>query len=159
MRLFAADHDRMSGQIMLATDFAATSAAAASEALRLARALDSNLLIVSVIDQGALALAGFRRRVDQERAGLELEAAELTMRARRAGVAARFLIWDGVPGEAIVDAARSERVDLIVVGSHARGPLGRALIGSVSDHVVRHAPCPVLVARARPEPLEAAAEG
>jgi nucleotide-binding universal stress UspA family protein len=36
---------------------------------------------------------------------------------------------------------------MIVVGSHGRGALGRALIGSVSDQVVRRAPCPVLVVR------------
>ncbi len=49
------------------------------------------------------------------------------------------------PGEAIVDVATSEAVDLVVVGSHGRGSMGRLLIGIVSDHVVRHAPCPVLV--------------
>jgi nucleotide-binding universal stress UspA family protein len=38
-------------------------------------------------------------------------------------------------------------VDAIVVGSHARGGLGRLFLGSVSEHVVRHAPCPVLVVR------------
>ena len=36
---------------------------------------------------------------------------------------------------------------MIVVGSHGRGTVGRFLIGSVSDHVVRNAPCPVLVVR------------
>jgi nucleotide-binding universal stress UspA family protein len=63
------------------------------------------------------------------------------------GVAVSFLIWEGEPGESIVDAAIAERADLIVVGSHGRGAVGRFLIGSVSDHVVRHAPCPVLVVR------------
>jgi nucleotide-binding universal stress UspA family protein len=38
-------------------------------------------------------------------------------------------------------------VDAIVVGSHARGALGRLFLGSVSEHVVRHAPCPVVVVR------------
>ena len=41
----------------------------------------------------------------------------------------------------------AESADLIVVGSHGRGTVGRFLIGSVSDHVVRNAPCPVLVVR------------
>jgi nucleotide-binding universal stress UspA family protein len=58
-----------------------------------------------------------------------------------------FLIWEGDPGESIVEAARAEHADLIVVGSHGRGGVGRFLIGSVSDHVVRHAPCPVMVVR------------
>ncbi|HEU4672106.1 MAG TPA: universal stress protein, partial [Candidatus Limnocylindrales bacterium] len=50
-------------------------------------------------------------------------------------------------GDAIVEAAVSERADMIVVGSHGRSGLGRALLGSVSDFVVRHAPCPVMVVK------------
>jgi nucleotide-binding universal stress UspA family protein len=38
---------------------------------------------------------------------------------------------------------------MIVVGSHGRSGVGRYLLGSVSDHVVRRAPCPVLVVRPR----------
>jgi nucleotide-binding universal stress UspA family protein len=92
--------------------------------------------------------------VDQVRTGREAAAQELVSRGRASGVQVNFLIWDGDPGESIVDAARSEQVDLVVVGSHGRGQVGRFLIGSVSDHVVRHAHCPVLVVRAHPS-LEA----
>jgi nucleotide-binding universal stress UspA family protein len=42
--------------------------------------------------------------------------------------------------------------DVIVVGSHGRGAIERLLLGSVSEQVVRHAPCPVLVVRPKPEP-------
>jgi len=48
------------------------------------------------------------------------------------------------PVEAILEAAASD-VDLLVLGSRAYGPVRRALVGSVSSAVVRHAPCPVLV--------------
>ncbi|MCU1426635.1 MAG: universal stress protein UspA-like protein [Actinomycetia bacterium] len=41
--------------------------------------------------------------------------------------------------------------DAIVMGSHGRTGLKRMLLGSVSEHVVRHAPCPVLVVHERPE--------
>ena len=47
----------------------------------------------------------------------------------------------------LCDVAAELGVDAIVVGSHARGRLGRLFHGSVSEHVVRHAPCPVLVVR------------
>ncbi len=53
----------------------------------------------------------------------------------------------GDVAHAICDAARGLEVDAIVVGSHGRGGLGRSLLGSVSEHVVRHASCPVLVVR------------
>jgi nucleotide-binding universal stress UspA family protein len=53
----------------------------------------------------------------------------------------------GKPEQTICDVAREVGADVIVVGSHGRTGLGRLLIGSVSEHVVRHAPCPVLVVR------------
>ena len=136
-------------QVMLATDMGPASAAATDEAFRLAGALGARLLAVSVIDPRTLQLPGgrFRSRVDQERGRLEEAAAELVLRGRRDQVVTSFLIWEGDPAESIVEAAKSEGADIIVVGSHGRAALGRALIGSVSDQVVRHAPCPVMVVR------------
>ena len=52
----------------------------------------------------------------------------------------------GNPEQEIVEIAKSWRADLIVVGSHGRGFWGR-LLGSVSDGVLHHAPCSVLVVR------------
>jgi nucleotide-binding universal stress UspA family protein len=138
-------------RILLATDLSEASEGASLQALDLAHDLGSALLIVSVIDPGSLRLPGgrFGTRVDQVRTRREETAQELVSRGRSAGVHVNFLIWDGDPGESIVEAARSEQVDLVVVGSHGRGSVGRFLIGSVSDYVVRHAHCPVLVVRAR----------
>lgn len=137
-------------RILLATDLAPASEGAALQALDLAHDLGAELLIVSVIDPGSLRLPGgrFGTRVDQVRSRRESAAQDLVARGRRAGVRVSFLIWEGDPGEAIVEAAQSEQVDLVVVGSHGRGSVGRFLIGSVSDHVVRNASCPVLVVRA-----------
>jgi universal stress protein A len=135
--------------IVLATDLGPASAAATNEAFKLGAALSATLLAVTVIDPGTLQLPGgqFRRRVDQERRRLEPAAAGLVLRGRRDHVPTTFLIWEGDPAESIIEAARSEGADMIVVGSHGRAPLSRALIGSVSDQVVRHAPCPVMVVR------------
>jgi nucleotide-binding universal stress UspA family protein len=55
-------------------------------------------------------------------------------------------IFRGSPAQEIVEKAESWRADLIVVGSHGRGFWGR-LLGSVSNSVVHHAPCNVLVVR------------
>ena len=56
----------------------------------------------------------------------------------------------GSPGAQALHVLESEpSFDLAVVGSHGRTGLGRFLLGSVAEKVVRHAPCPVLVARAR----------
>jgi nucleotide-binding universal stress UspA family protein len=53
----------------------------------------------------------------------------------------------GKPAVAILDEAEQWGADLIVVGSHGNGFWGRALLGSVSDAVVHHANCSVLVVR------------
>jgi nucleotide-binding universal stress UspA family protein len=135
--------------VLLATDLSPTSADATTAALDLAATVGARLLAVSVIDPGALRLPGGRyfARVDQVRAEREQVAQELVARGRSIGVDVDFLVWEGEPGESIIEAAEAESADLIVVGSHGRGAVGRFLIGSVSDHVVRQATCPVLVVR------------
>jgi nucleotide-binding universal stress UspA family protein len=139
-------------RVLLATDLSAASEEATERALELTRRLEADLLVVSVIDPGQLRLPGgrFRARIDQVRAQQEAAAQAIVRRGQAAGINVSFLIWQGEPGESIVDAAASEGADLIVVGSHGRGAVGRFLIGSVSDHVVRHARCPVMVVRAGP---------
>lgn len=135
-------------RILLATDLSGASEAATQQALELARQLGARLLAVSVIDSSA-SLPGEARllRLDQRRAAREAAAQALVVRGRAAGVSVEFLVWEGEPGSSIVDAAASELADLIIVGSHGRGRVGRLLLGSVSEHVVRNAPCPVLVVR------------
>jgi nucleotide-binding universal stress UspA family protein len=85
--------------------------------------------------------------MDQRRAARELAAQAVVVRGRQAGIAVSFLIWEGDPGPAIVEAAAAEEADIVVVGSHGRGRVGRFVLGSVSDHVVRNATAPVLVVR------------
>jgi nucleotide-binding universal stress UspA family protein len=85
--------------------------------------------------------------VDQIRPSRESAVQAIVERAHAAGVDATFLVWEGAAGDAIVDAAGAEGADVIVVGSRGLGAVGRFVLGSVSDHVVRHAGCPVLVVR------------
>ena len=56
-------------------------------------------------------------------------------------------IVEGAPVEEIVDYAKEKDIDLIVLGTHGRGWLAHALMGSVAEKVVRKAPCPVLTVR------------
>lgn len=53
----------------------------------------------------------------------------------------------GEPAEEIVDLARLEHVELIIIGSRGLSPLREMLLGSVSNKVLHTAPCPVLVVR------------
>jgi len=53
----------------------------------------------------------------------------------------------GDPRTVLIEMARAEHADLVVVGSHGRTGLAKLLIGSVASHVVTHAPCSVLVVK------------
>lgn len=60
---------------------------------------------------------------------------------------AETLILQGHAGHVLCDLATELSADAIVMGSRGRGGIKRALLGSVSDHVVRNAPCAVLITR------------
>jgi nucleotide-binding universal stress UspA family protein len=137
-------------RVLLATDLSPASENAATEAIGLAVESGAVLLVLSVIDPGLLRLPGgrFLRRVDEERAHVQAGTQALVARARAAGVRATFLVWEGDPAEAILAASEAESIDLIVLGSHGRGPLGRFVLGSTSTTVSEQARCRVLVAAA-----------
>jgi nucleotide-binding universal stress UspA family protein len=76
-------------------------------------------------------------------------ALERTVASLRAAVAIERLVEVGDEGPTICAVAEREGIDVIIIGSHGRGWLGRIVhLGSVSEYVMRHAPCPVLVVRA-----------
>jgi nucleotide-binding universal stress UspA family protein len=72
------------------------------------------------------------------------------------GVEVKYRVAEGDTAAEIVRLARALRADLIVMGTHGRTGLGRLLLGSVAEAVLRRAPCPVLTLR---EPFGAGAAG
>jgi nucleotide-binding universal stress UspA family protein len=122
--------------ILLATDASAASEAAEGQAIELAARLGARLVVLSVV-AGTPSLREAR----------QLAVEGIVQRARGGGADAMGLTWDGEAGESILEAAEAESADLIVVGTHERGAVGRLLLGSVSDYVVKHARCPVMVVR------------
>jgi nucleotide-binding universal stress UspA family protein len=73
--------------------------------------------------------------------------ADVATRLERAGFSARTELRAGDASREIVDAAAAWQPDLIVMGSHGRRGFNRLMLGSVSDHVMRHADCSVEVIR------------
>ncbi len=59
-------------------------------------------------------------------------------------------VIEGSPGSALCALAEEVSADAIVLGTRGRSGIRRALLGSVSDYVVRNAPCAVVIARADP---------
>ncbi len=85
--------------------------------------------------------------LEQERR-VEAETA-LTKTAAALGiVGADHALLPGEPGPAICELADQLDAAAIVIGSHGWGPVKRAVLGGVSEHVIRHAPCPVVVVTA-----------
>jgi nucleotide-binding universal stress UspA family protein len=134
--------------ILLATDLTDASAAATEQAIELAVRLEAGLLVLYVFQPWGIAGIG-RARPVEDRELRATGAQAVVQLARAAGAQATFLLWDGDPGDSIIAAAESEAVDMIVVGSRGRSTVGRFVLGSVSDHVVHRAQCPVLVVRPR----------
>jgi nucleotide-binding universal stress UspA family protein len=85
-------------------------------------------------------------RKEMKKAGRQL-VARAVEKVRKAGFRADGVVRVGHVGATIVGVATQWRADLIVVGSHGRKGLQRALLGSVSDYVARHAPCSVEIVR------------
>lgn len=80
------------------------------------------------------------------------EEAEDRLHSRVPTVARDFLsvserVEEGTPWRLVLQVAEETRAELIVMGAHSRGVLGRAFFGSTVNQVVRQAPCPVLVVR------------
>ena len=82
-----------------------------------------------------------------ERQHAEATLAEATGRAREAGIPIRTRLATGEPAEEICAYARAAGARLIAVGSRGYGSVASLLVGSVSNAIIRQAPCPVLVVR------------
>ena len=77
-------------------------------------------------------------------------------RLRERGVSAvETHVWYGAPAGAIAEAAKVQKVDLIVMSTHGRSGLGRLILGSVAESVLRGTTTPILVVRAEGAPVEA----
>ncbi|GEJ56724.1 universal stress protein [Anaeromyxobacter diazotrophicus] len=144
---------RVFRRILVATDFSPASAPAFERALGLARAMGARLDVLHAYQERALAELGYAPvgsfdawdREVRAQAAARLE--PLVARARAAGVEAEPLLVTGFPDEAIVEAARQRRADLVVVGTHGRRGAARVMLGSVAARVVANAGCPVLTER------------
>ncbi len=117
---------------------------------------DGDVIIVTVIDEDDPTLvhgAGFAGGTESpeeydrlnaaRRSEGEAAVAQLAQSLGLAGARTEVLVGDA--GPALCDFATGVSANVIVIGSRGRGGFKRALLGSVSDHVVRNAPCPVLV--------------
>jgi nucleotide-binding universal stress UspA family protein len=137
--------------IVVGTDFSEQSRAALDWAIDLARTIGSvRLILVHVYDLPLVGFPDAALMVDASTAARISDAAQASLNAEVArgsdrGVALESLLRQGDPSDVLPFLAVAEKAGLIVVGSHGRRGLARALLGSVAESVLRSSNTPVVV--------------
>ena len=143
-------------RILVPVDGSPTSSKALTMALQLAREVSGSVRVVHAFDDLSF-LSGYEYdgsvlRAARSEADKVLSSAQEAAAAAGVTADARLLETRGRRlGDAIADEAGSWEADLIVVGTHGRRGVGRALLGSGAEQVIRMAPVPVLSIRATDE--------
>lgn len=139
-------------KILVAIDGEPIAAHAADIGAELARLAGAEMAFVHVIDAALINAADTGIQPAVLAASAKEDARKLINDFRKRlpqPLTALEFVQIGSPLAEIVNAAKDWPADLIVIGSHGRGGIKRALLGSVAEGVMRHAPCPVLVVRAK----------
>ena len=147
-------------KVLIGTDGSDDAIAAARRALEL---LDpsASVTVAAIMEEPVAVTAGFESgfaggMATPEEVQVEWEAAEGAGRSAVADTVAALdasspveqVVRVGSAGAELCRLATELDADVLVVGSRGRGAIKRALLGSVSSHVVHNAPCPVMVIRA-----------
>jgi nucleotide-binding universal stress UspA family protein len=143
-------------RIVVPTDFSDCSEEAWALAKRVAGTLGSEVVLAHVFVEPILygdpplAADSAGQLYEQGRKWVEEELEKWASAARVQGMTVRTIVRTGSAHEEIVNLATDERAELIIIGTHGRTGLNRLLLGSVTERVIRFAPCPVLTVR-KPE--------
>jgi nucleotide-binding universal stress UspA family protein len=136
--------------ILVGTDFSDPSKAALDWGIELAQALGARLTLANVFDLPIVGLPDASLVVGAKEASRLLDAAQAAVdaevgRAKDRGVAVEGIVRQGDPREVLPHLAVEMDVGLLIVGSHGRRGIMRALIGSVAESIARTSKVPVAV--------------
>lgn len=138
-------------KLLYPTDGSKTARAALEFVLDIAKAQNWEILVLSVAEK----IASFGIEYEEFDEVLMKLANDFAQQAvaeiKKRGAKVEARIEKGKPAETILAVAKEEGVDAIVMGTHGWTGLVRAVIGSVADRVVRHAPCPVVLVPTKAE--------
>jgi len=143
-------------RVLVATDFGDAAAVALAYGRALAQTYHAELHVLHVVEdvtsRALVMAAGTPDEIAIAQMGIENDArkqaeALLTDADRRDLKASASIEVSGAPAAAIVAYAKRVEADLIIIGTHGRGPVSHLFLGNVAERVVRTAPCPVLTVR------------
>ena len=140
-------------RILVPVDFSECAKKALQYALPLAKAHEAAITLLYVVPAnyavGEYGGVNYASLEAEMRVSGDKQLAALVAEELRSEVSADTLIRTGSPAAEIVAVAKSLPADLIVISTHGRTGLKHVFLGSVTEHIVQHAPCPVLVVRER----------
>ena len=144
----------MYSKILVPIDGSDTAALGLAEAMRLARLSGGSIQLLNVIDTLALAMSlggayvHTQEVIDQLKQGGQDVLAHARATVEAAGVPVETELHDAMTqrvSDVVVDQARSWGAEIIVIGTHGRRGVRRALLGSDAEQIVRLAPMPVML--------------
>ncbi len=125
-------------RILCPVDFSDASRHALDHAATIARWYEAKVSIVHVFNPTLLVPSDFNER------RIEEQMHEWLAASMKTGAECDLVFEEGSPAERILASANATSADMIVMGTHGREGFERLLLGSVAEHVLRHAGCPVL---------------
>ena len=134
-------------RMLLATDFSRFSEGAEAYACSLAASWGATVTVLSVLEFHPGMNADYpvnRLYLGELMKGATKQFIELKARAAKRGVTVHTSVTTGIPSEAVLAAAKTDDMDLIVVGTKGKTGLEHVLLGSTAERIIRMAPCPVL---------------
>lgn len=142
-------------KILVATDFSPDAAEAVRIAAELARACGGEIVLLHVCQMPAYSFANGAMYIPTPELVADIlrdaNRGLATVKEGIRDVAVETVRVEGDPAADILRVAGDRKVDLIVMGTHGRRGLRRWIAGSVAEHVVRAAPCPVMTVHAPAE--------
>jgi nucleotide-binding universal stress UspA family protein len=148
----------MFNRILVPVDGSPTSGLGLKTAIRMARDGKADLILLHVVDENVLALSGEyagaayidQLMTDMREGGRKIIAAAAAT-AKKQGVTAKTVLTESVGlrrvADIIVQQARKQRADAIVIGTHGRRGISRMVMGSDAEEVVRNSRVPVVLVR------------
>lgn len=135
--------------ILVAVDGSENSQRVANEALRLAHLSKNSIIeLVYVIDESDLGSVAFRSPESLKNDPvIQQRLYPIESLFEQEGIPHVLTKLQGAPGKAITEYAEEKKADLIMIGSRGLNPIEKLVIGSVSQKVVNHSPCAVLVVK------------
>ena len=133
--------------IVFATDFSPAAENALLYAADLARRFHAELHVVNAVEPANYSLPPETWHTADEARELETKKLRTFLQTSFPEVESEVQLWEGTVSQVLTSAIDRDVADLVVLGTHGRTGVGKLLLGSSAEEVLRNAPCPVLTVR------------